>query len=294
MLVAGQQPLTARESCSACVRLYLTSRKLSANITLLWLRPMLCPMFQGAQSDSSLPAPRQLPQTLTGSHNIVNNNSTSSSSSSQLLVVENSSNVSPELLLMHSETAAAAAAAVASPGNVPAGLPPPAAAAAASHAHLSRSLPRKRPRQQQTKATENQCANCKAVTSSYWRRDPLDSSRTLCNACGLFKAKHGTERPRMLWISQSSRNERRLIRSMEHSADSAMQALQAYVSRCDWLRKMIWSRLLLELIDAVTWLNSARGTRLWLGCVLYTLERVLETSPDPVIGIPQSCYGAHR
>ena len=39
------------------------------------------------------------------------------------------------------------------------------------------------------------CANCGCESTCLWRRDRTDVRRMLCNACGIYKANNGTDRP---------------------------------------------------------------------------------------------------
>lgn len=39
------------------------------------------------------------------------------------------------------------------------------------------------------------CANCGCDSTCLWRRDKEDPSRTLCNACGIYKTNNGIDRP---------------------------------------------------------------------------------------------------
>jgi hypothetical protein len=39
------------------------------------------------------------------------------------------------------------------------------------------------------------CANCDCDSTCLWRRDKEDPSRTLCNACGIYKTNNGIDRP---------------------------------------------------------------------------------------------------
>ncbi|KAJ3118057.1 hypothetical protein HK100_000685, partial [Physocladia obscura] len=40
---------------------------------------------------------------------------------------------------------------------------------------------------------QNQCVNCGTYETSVWRKD--EYSRSICNACGLYKKQHGHDRP---------------------------------------------------------------------------------------------------
>ena len=39
------------------------------------------------------------------------------------------------------------------------------------------------------------CANCGSEHTCLWRRDKEDPTRTLCNACGIYKTNNGIDRP---------------------------------------------------------------------------------------------------
>lgn len=39
------------------------------------------------------------------------------------------------------------------------------------------------------------CANCGSDSTCLWRRDKEDPSRTLCNACGIYKTNNAIDRP---------------------------------------------------------------------------------------------------
>lgn len=61
------------------------------------------------------------------------------------------------------------------------------------------------------------CANCGSEHTCLWRRDKGDPTRTLCNACGIYKTNNGIDRPTNgLFPSWKNGKERVVRRNVSH------------------------------------------------------------------------------
>ena len=53
----------------------------------------------------------------------------------------------------------------------------------------------KQEERERRKKHDGKCANCGTTSTPVWRKDPTNNDTLLCNACGIYKRKHGRERP---------------------------------------------------------------------------------------------------
>lgn len=85
----------------------------------------------------------------------------------------------------------------------------------------------------------SRCANCSCEATCLWRRDKLEPNRILCNACGIYKATNGIDRP-LTGRFLARRNGKTLTvqrtvgatRTVHAGPDGAVAAASAESCRC--------------------------------------------------------------